>query len=259
MSRFAHLEFGDLHEEGGAARAETGPAEEAQRLAEADRAFRAGYFEKALRQYSRAVQLNPHLVPAWAGQVRLLLELNEVEEAGAWADRALERLPEAPELLALKAVASARCGDLEAALAFSDASLREPAETPALWLARGEVLLARRERRSDYCFSKALAAAPGDWLWPWLTARVYRLYRAPVLALKLARQALALEAAAAVLWIEMGRSQRALGWVAEARQALARARQLDPECPEARGLEAELDGHSPWQTWVGRWRRWWSA
>ncbi len=259
MSRFAHLEFGDLHEEEGAARTETAPVEEAQGLAEADRVFRAGYFEAALRHFSRVAQRNPHLAPAWAGQVRLLLELNEVEEARAWADRALERLPEDPELLALKAVTCARAGDLEAALAFSDASLREPVGAPALWLARGEVLLARRERRSDYCFSKALAAAPADWLWPWLAARVYRLYRAPVLALKLARQALALEAAAAVLWLEVGRGQLALGWVAEARLALERARQLDPECPEARGLDADLAGLTTWQRWLGCWRRWWSG
>jgi Flp pilus assembly protein TadD len=44
----------------------------------------------------------------WTGQVRMLIELKEFHEAKLWADKALEKFPNEPELLAAKAVALAR-------------------------------------------------------------------------------------------------------------------------------------------------------
>ena len=88
----------------------------------------------------------------------MLIELGEFREAKLWADKALERFPNEPELLAAKAVALARSGDLQGALSFSDASIEERGDTPYVWLARGDVLLARAEARADYCFEKAAAA-----------------------------------------------------------------------------------------------------
>ena len=57
-------------------------------------------------------------------------------------------------------MALGRSGDLQGALAFSDASIEERGDTPYIWLARGDVLLAREEPRADYCFEKALLLAP---------------------------------------------------------------------------------------------------
>jgi tetratricopeptide (TPR) repeat protein len=170
----------------------------------------------------------------------MLIELGDYAEANRWADKALESMPREPEVLAAKAVALARLGDLQAALAFSDAALGEEEQAPYVWLARGDVLLAREERRAGYCFEKALAAAPGEWLWPWLASRVHCVYRKFSLALKLISQALALDAAQAVVWLQLGRCQQALGLAAAAQNSYEQARQLDPGCCEAAAALAEL-------------------
>jgi tetratricopeptide (TPR) repeat protein len=257
MSRFSNLEYGGQGEEQ-TLRAHA-LSDEARHLAEADAAFRGGAFERALRLFGRVFESNPRSVAAWAGQVRMLIELGEFAEAKVWADKALEHLPDEPELLAAKGVALAREGDTDAALAFSDAAIAERGDTPYVWMARGDVLLARDEKRADYCFAKALAAAPHDWLWPWLTSRIHLFYRRFALALKHARQALALEVGAAVVWLQMGRCQLALGLVDEARQALAQGGQLDPGCPERAILEAACRHRTGWQRVLGGWRRLWHA
>ncbi len=123
----------------------------------------------------------------------MLIELGEYREAKLWADKALERFPSEPELLAAKAVALGRSGDLQGALAFSDASIEERGDTPYVWLARGDVLLAREETRADYCFEKALLLAPRDWFVAWLAARIRYYYKQFVLALKLLQQAVEMQ------------------------------------------------------------------
>jgi tetratricopeptide (TPR) repeat protein len=84
----------------------------------------------------------------------MLIELGEFKEARLWADKALENFPDESELLAAKAVALARSGDLQGALAFSDSSIEARGETPYIWLARGDVLLARRESRADFVLKR---------------------------------------------------------------------------------------------------------
>ena len=170
MSRFVNLEFGDEHEDqssGGASPALKG---EAHYFHEAQSAFANGSFESALRHYSKVLEFNPQNAAAWTGQVRMLIELGEYREAKLWADKALEKFPHEPELLAAKAVALGRSGDLQGAMAFSDAAMEERGDTPYLWLARGDVLLTRKESRADYCFDKALLLAGHAWFVAWLAS-----------------------------------------------------------------------------------------
>jgi len=230
MSRFGNLEFGQQAN----AQAEGNTVSEEDRHSrEAEAALRRGDFELALRYYGRILEANPQNAGAWAGQVRMLIEMGQFEQAKRWADNATERFPRDPEVLAAKAVALARQGDHRAALAFSDAALEEGGETPYVWLARGDVLLARAEKRAEYCFGKALAASPKDWLWPWLISRVLFFYRKFSLSLKLISQAVALDGGQAVVWAHMGRCQHALGLAGAAAASLAQAKQLDAACPEA--------------------------
>lgn len=257
MSRFANLEFSGARDRALARPASVALSDETRLLQEADEAFRSGYFEQALRRFGRILESNPRSVAAWTGQVRMLIELGEFAEAKVWADKALEQFPSQPELLAAKGVALARCGDIQAALAFSDAAISEQGDTPYIWLARGDVLLARAEKRAEYCFAKALAASAGDWLWPWLASRVHLFHRRFAHALKLARQALALEVGAAVIWLQLGRCQLALGLAADAHQALVQAAQLDPACPDALSAREEFRDAGPLQRWRGWWRRLW--
>src|SRR5882762_2599726 len=148
MSRFVNLELGG-ESENHSNRTKPLLKDEAFYCAEAQSAFENGQFEAALRLYSKGLELNPNNAAAWTGQVRMLIELGEFSEAKLWADKALEKFPHEPELLAAKAVALGRAGDLQGALSFSDASMEERGDTPYLWLARGDVLLTRKESRAS--------------------------------------------------------------------------------------------------------------
>jgi tetratricopeptide (TPR) repeat protein len=186
----------------------------------------------------------------------MLIELDELREAKVWADKALEHFPHEPELLAAKAVALARSGDVQAAITFSDAAMEEQGETPYLWLARGDVLLARKELRADYCFEKAFLLAPDDWLVTWLAARIRFFHEQFVLALKLFQQALERNAGLFVLWLDLGRCQQALGLDNPARHSFAQAKQLNPDCTAATAAILQLNEGGSWSDkLLGWWRR----
>lgn len=254
MSRFGNLEFD--RQSGEETRQVEAVTDEVFHLREAERAFRRGAFEQSLRSFARAMEFNPNNPVAWVGQIRMLIELGEFAEANLWADKAMDRFPHEPEVLAAKAVALARKGDPKAALAFSDAALESQVQTPYVWLARGDVLLARAEKRADYCFTKALAIAPREWLWPWLASRIHFFYRKFSLAMKLVSQALALGSDQAVLWLQLGRCQLALGLAAAADESFAQARELDPHCPEAGRAASERRESGLLHRWAGRVRGW---
>lgn len=238
MSRFINLEFGD--ESGNYLEPESEIKGESWYFADAQAAFADGNFEQALRSFAKVLEYNPRNPGAWSGQVRMLIELGEFHEAKVWADKALETFPQDSELLAAKAVALGRTGDLKAALAFSDASIEERGDTPYIWLARADVLLARNEKRAEYCFEKAHLLAPQDWLLHWLAARIRFFYRKFALALKVAQQALALDAARAAVWLEVGRCQEALGMTALAQASYEQALQLHPGNSEAEAALRQL-------------------
>ena len=254
MSRFVNLEFGGETED---------QSHEQQRplvkdggfyFSEARAAFENGNFEQALRLFSKVLEFNPQNAAAWTNQVRMLIELGEYREAKLWADKALERFPHEPELLAAKAVALGRSGDLQGALAFSDASIEERVDTPYIWLARGDVLLAREEPRAEYCFEKAVLLAPRDWFIAWLAARIRHFYKQFVLALKLFEQAIELNTGHFLLWMQLGQCQQALGLIGPARNSYAQAQQLNPHCTEVDLALAGLSGTGLWRRACGWWR-----
>ena len=239
MSRFVNLELGDGSEDR-SRHPRAAVKDESFYLTEAQTALENGRFEPALRAYCKVLEFNPQNASAWTGQVRMLIELGEYGEAKVWADKALERFPREPELLAAKAVALARLGDTAGALAFSDAAIEERGDTPYVWLARGDVLLAREESRADYCFEKAQMLAPNNWFIAWLAARVRYYYEQFALALRLLQQALEWDASHFVLWLELGRCQEALGLAGAASKSFAQARQLNPQCEQAKSAMTKL-------------------
>ena len=232
MSRFVNLEFSDESN-----RVQPDQKElvkgEAYYLAEARTAFETGDFERGLRLYSKVLEHNPNNTAAWTAQVRMLIELGEFREAKLWADKALERFPREPELLAAKAVALGRIGDLNEALAFSDASFEERGDSPYVWLARGDVLLARNESKADFCFERARLLAPYDWITAWLAARIRFFYKQFVLALNQIQQAVELNPGNFLLWLDQGRYQEAIGLVNAAEVSFTHARHLNPRSEEA--------------------------
>ena len=255
MSRFSNLELGGESEGRARPREKSLIKDEVYYLSEARSALENGAFRIALRHYSKVLEFNPQNAIAWTAQVRMLIELGEFQEATLWADKALERFPQEPELLATKAVSLGRIGDLQGALVFSDASIAERGDTPYVWLARGDVLLAREESRADYCFEKALTLAPGDWFGAWLAARIRIFYEQFALALKLLQQAVELNAGHFLLWLELGQCQRTLGLVGSAKNSLAQARQLNPDCEEARLALVRLSGIGIFTRLSGWWRQ----
>jgi Flp pilus assembly protein TadD len=259
MSRFVNLELGGESEEESQQAQRPRVKDEGYYLSEARAAFESGEFEPALRHYSKVLEFNPANAVAWAGQVRMLIELGETREARLWADKALERFPRDPELLAAKAVALGRDGDLQGALVFSDASIEERGDTSYVWLARGDVLTARREQRADYCFEKAQMLAPQDWFVAWLAGRIRYYHGQFALALRHLQQAVEWNAGHFLVWLELGRCQQALGMVGPARFSMTQAQQLNPGCRDALLAMTRLSNTGTWSVWRGWWRRWFKS
>jgi tetratricopeptide (TPR) repeat protein len=253
MSRFVNLELGNESEDPSQRQPKAPVKDEAYYFSEARTAFENGEFEQALRLYARVLEYNTQNAAAWTGQVRMLIELGEFREAKLWADKALERFPSEPELLAAKAVALGRSGDLQGALAFSDSAIEEHGDTPYVWLARGDVMLAREEHRADYCFEKALLLAPRDWFVAWLAARIRFYHRQFVLALKLLQQAIELNTGHFRLWLELGQCQQALDLIGPAKNSFRQAQLLNPHHREAGLGLIQLSGTG----WAARLHGWW--
>ncbi|HEV8543700.1 MAG TPA: tetratricopeptide repeat protein, partial [Verrucomicrobiae bacterium] len=170
-------------------------------------------------------------------------------------DKALQSFPNEPELLAAKGVALARSGDLQGAISFSDAAVESQRNTPYIWLARGDVLLARREKRAEFCFERAFTLGGKNWFVLWLASRIQSFYAHFAKALKFAQEALALEPARAAVWLQLGQCQLALGLVPQARNSLEQARELDPEAGAQQILNRAADS-SFLDKLTGRWRQW---
>jgi tetratricopeptide (TPR) repeat protein len=140
-------------------------------------------------------------------------------------------------------------------MSYSDASVETQTNTPYVWLARADVLLARNEKRADFCFEKALSLARNHWFVTWLAARIQAFYKHFARALKLAHQALTLEPGRAVLWLQVGQCQLALGLAGEAQNSFEQARELDPACG-AEDWQSRARDTSFLDKVTGRWRQW---
>ncbi|MFA5555215.1 MAG: tetratricopeptide repeat protein [Phycisphaerae bacterium] len=232
MARFSQLEFGD-------SLPKKGPEGEPIRKAdffyqEALKYWFAANFELALRNFSRVLEENPSIFPAWPWQILMLIELGEYPEAIVWADKALESFPEHPELLALKSLAYCRDAKLEKALAFSDNSVTKNDVTPRVWLARAEILLHRKSAVAENCISKALSSANQNS--PVIKLEAARLlrrkhkYSSAIEHLSSVVQAVPKSALA---WYELGCCQAKLG-LSQAKASLEQSCQFNPEWDEPR-------------------------
>ncbi len=254
MSRFGHLELESPRTTATSPRHFVPDASQAQCVMEAQAAFERAEFESALRWFSRSLEHGSDHVPAWAGQVRALLELGRPGEAKVWADKALERFADQPDLLALKAMALGRLRD-PAALAFSDAAVACPGETPTVWLARADVLLSLGEKTAEACFSRALQLAPQDATLRWLVGRVRAFWGQFAAALKSIQDALALAPDRFALWVEAGICQAELGLTDPAARSFQQALALQPGCRAAQDGLNSLGMASMGQKLRGWWRR----
>jgi tetratricopeptide (TPR) repeat protein len=251
MSRFVNLEFGGQAGEQPPAAMTGVVKDEAFYQREAQAAFESADFEKALRAYAKVLEFNAQNAAPWTAQVRMLLELDRIDEAQSWADQALERFPREADLLAVKAVVLSRVGEKQNALAFSDEAVGENGASPYVWLARADVLLAAREALADYCIDKALMFAPGDWTVTWQAARIRVRHGQFSLAAKLLQKAVQWNPGHFLPWLELGRCQEALGLKDAARKSFTQADELNHPHGAAAEALARLSGNG-FQGW---WRR----
>ncbi len=229
--RFSNLELRERQQEqdGELSLQQAGRYDADDYLHRATEAYRVNDFEKALRFYTRCLERDRTIIPAWVGQVQMLVQLGECHEARLWSDKALELFRENGELLAAKAQACARLNDRRASFACSDGALQAPGSSPWRWQVRGEVLLAAGEPNADTCFQKSLAEPAADWWDRIVIGRIYLFYGRATNALMYIRSALEAESAAAVAWYERGRCEAALAMTGAAHASYTRCLELCPE------------------------------
>lgn len=257
-NRFERLEFEDetprVHQEQ-VRREETGvlgaaPMERHAYHERAVQAFHRGDFEQAMRYFTRTLELDRAFVPAWVGQVQMLIEMDELREADLWADKALALFREHGDLLAARAVAKARLREPQAAMACSDAAIAARGSSAYRWLSRGEVLLATDGGQGAACFDRALLEPDADWFTRLWVARIYRRYGRFTNALVEARQATENAPQMPYAWYIRGLCERDLA-IGEASRSLGRALELDSGFTLARAaLRAP-----PETSWLRRWLR----
>ncbi len=234
MSRFSNLEFEDGFDS--FQQDQTLLKDDAFYLKEARLGFENAKFEYALRAYAKVLEFNPMNAAAWAGQVQMLIELEEYREAKLWADKALERFSNNPEILSLKAMALGRYGDLDAALAYADAAVEERGESPIVWLARADVLMARKETMAEYSIQRAIVMAPEDWLVHVMTSKIYYFYKYFLKAFKSAKKATELAPSVPICWLQLGICQLELGMNSQAHLSFQSAIELSPSNREIENM-----------------------
>ena len=229
MSRFANLEFDDKKKAAIRTTEQGTPVRDATFFHEkAQEAYLAGDLEAALLNYSRSLEQNSAFFEGWFGQVRMLIEMGEYEEAMLWADKSLELFPEHPMLLAAKSVACCRTGALDKAMAFSDNALSGKGVSSYVWLARTEALLARKSPTAERCLNNAINVAGNASAFVRMEAgrTLLRAGRC-VSAMEHLQQTVAELPKAALVWFELGRCQAALG-LPEAEVTFAQCLMLHP-------------------------------
>lgn len=214
-------------------------------LAEAQRSYRRGDFEPALQLYTRALREDRSRVVAWVGQVQMLVQLGEFAEARLWSDKALELFRNNGELLSGKAQACLRQPDSRAAHVCSDASIQSPGSSPYRWIARGEVMLGTAAPRARDCFEKALAEQGADWFDAIVVARVYLFHRKVGAAAEFITRATTQAPTEPYAWFVRAEVMNTFGNIDQARDACARAVELDPKDQRSRQLRTRLDHTGP--------------
>ncbi|HEX8342814.1 MAG TPA: hypothetical protein VF624_18065 [Tepidisphaeraceae bacterium] len=200
---------------------------------------RTGNAEAALRYYSRALESNRSVAAAWAGQVRMLIAMGEYPEADLWARKALELFKNNADLLAGRAQALCRTGDLKTAQASCDAAISQPGMSSYPWLARGELMLARRESTADYCFDKAVQL-DADWLVLLEIAEVFRHYGRRAKALVWATRTVERAPDSPHVWCRRGELEREMGLLVAAERSFRACVQLSPHHRVAGGHLLQL-------------------
>lgn len=196
----------------------------------AEELFNLGEYEQSLRYYSRALSMDNSLVSAWVGQVRGLIKLGEYREAEIWANKGLEFFKDDPGLIATKAVIYSKFGLYKEAIALSDASLAQKGKplNSYLWLARGEIFLAKGSKNASFCFDKAIELSKDSWACYQEVGLIYLEAKYYSKALQYLKEAAARYSVSPYLWLKIGFCYQRLGFSKQARESFEQALKLNP-------------------------------
>ncbi len=203
--------------------------------AEGERYFYLGEYQKALRAYSRAMQVDHSAVEPWIGQILALLKLKQQREATMWAMRAVELFPEDARLASLQGLTMALSGARQRAISCSDFAMGRPNGSSAFtWAIRGQILSHCENPNARFCFDKVLEtresddwrilAQVGDFL---LTEKKWAR------ALEFLRPAAELHSVNPWLWKRLGFANERLSFTQPALEAYRAALEINPNDREA--------------------------
>ncbi len=203
-------------------------------------ARRSGQYESALRLYSRSLEADKSLVPAWCGQVQMLIFLEEYPEAELWSRKAIELFPGSGVLVASHAHALCRQNKKSDSLAAIDKAIAMTGESAYRWTVRGEVLTAKRQNLASVCFDKARLVDP-DWLTSAEIGLILLHYSQPSRALMSFRTAVEQGADAHYAWYLKGLAEHRLGMTSKARESFQTTLELSPQHSDSQNRLRELD------------------
>ena len=201
-------------------------------MQQADANRRCGQYENALKFYSRALGKDRTIISGWVGQVQMLVMLDELPEAELWGRKALELFPSQPELLAGRAQAFCRIGDMKQAYELCDGSFQQSGQSAYRWMVRGEIMTCTGQDKESYCFDKA-QETDRDWLVSLEIALIYLYYKKPGKALPRIRNAVELGSESYHSWYVQGCCQSKLGFISQAKQSFGHCLELCPHHVDA--------------------------
>jgi len=204
-------------------------------LAEGDTLFYQGEYQKALRYFSRAMQVDQSSVESWIGQVKCLIEMKQYKEASIWVLRGLELFPEDPRLVSLQGLTYALNGTVKRAIGCSDYAISRPVPATAyVWAVRGHILSIADNQNAAFCFDKAMEVrAKEDWRTPMEIGLLLLAERKWSRAVEFLQCAVQANQKNRFLWKKLGYASERLGLNTAAHEAYTAALHLDAGDREA--------------------------
>lgn len=204
-------------------------------LAQGDELFFSGEYQKAMRAYSRAMEVDQTAVAPWTGQVLSLIKMKQHREAAMWAMRGVEIFPESGDLVSLQGYTLALTGSHQRAIACSDFAMGLPGGgSPFAWLFRGQILAQADSPNATFCFDKVKELRPkNDWRLPALAGGFLLEKKKWALALEFLQMAVEAQPKNAFLWTQLALANEKLGLTNPAMQAYRAAMDLNPNNREA--------------------------
>jgi tetratricopeptide (TPR) repeat protein len=204
-------------------------------VSEAEKFYFAGEYQKALRQYSRAMQVDQSAVEPWIGQVLCLIELKQYREAMMWALRGLELFPEEPRLISVQGLAYALNGTIKRGLACSDYAISRPgASSGFTWAVRGHILSLADNSNATFCFDKAMEVRPkDDWRTPMRIGLLLVQEKKWSRAAEFLQSAVEANPRNGYLWKKLGLAKERMGLAQPALEAYEAALHLNSDDREA--------------------------